>query len=220
MMLVDGRGKLGGHVLTKNRNGAATRTKVTPVNRRSSTQTTARSNFSSLSQNWRALTDAQRASWNAAAPDFVKHNIFGDSYSPTGKNLYMIINRALDRAGSARVTTPPAATVPTALTALTIGSLTTAAVPFTFAATPVAAGTKLIVEATRPLSAGISFVKNQYRFVQTVAAAATSPQDIFTAYNLLFGAPVSGKKIFIRVTVVNTTSGLKTIPLQISGTVA
>jgi hypothetical protein len=216
MIIVDGRGKLGGHVLTKNRQGAAARTKVTPINRRSNSQQNARSTFTNLSQDWRDLSQADRDAWNSAAGDFKKTNIFGDSYSPTGKNLYAIVNSNLLAAGQATVTVPPAAESPTAVTSFSVASNTTAAQTLAYVPTPVAADNTLIIEATRPLSAGVGAAGAQYRKIGTVAAAAASPFNSFAAYTAVFGTPVAGKKIFFRCTPINNNSGMKGIPMQAS----
>lgn len=78
--------------------------------------------------------------------------------------------------------------------------------------TPLAAGTKLLIEATPQLSAGINFVgRSQFRFVQVTAAAAASPANILAAYNALFGALVSGRKIFVRLTPI-TSGGFRGVP--------
>jgi len=219
-IVVDGRGKLGGHVMTKNRQGAAMRTKVTPINRRSNTQQNARSSFTNLSQDWRDLSQAQRDSWNSAAGDFKKTNIFGDSYSPTGKNLYAIVNSNLLAVGSATVTTPPTATSPVAITSFAVGTNTAIAQTVTFAPSPVGANNAWILEATRPLSAGVGAAGAQYRKIAVIDAAETTPYDSFSDYTVVFGTPVAGKKIFFRVTPIQKVSGVKGIPMQASGTTA
>ena len=213
-IIVDGRGKIGGHVMTKNRQGSAMRTKVTPTNRSSNTQQAIKSRLSGFSKAWRGLTDAQRSAWNSAAPDFQRHNIFGDSYSPTGFNLYQIINQNLAVIGVAAVSSPPVSTAPTPLTALSSLALTAAAMTSTFAPTPVAANNKLVVEATRPLSAGKGTAKSEFRTVQVFAAAQATPADTFASYSAKFGAPVVGKRIFVRAYTIHSVSGIRSLPFQ------
>lgn len=219
-IVVDGRGKAGGHVFTKNRQGAAMRTKVTPINRRTNSQQTAKVTLADLSDNWKALTQAQRDTWDNASQDVTRRNIFGDGYHPTGKNLYMIINQGLALAGVAAVTSPPATTPATALTAFAVGTNTTAAQTLTFTATPVPAGMMVQVQGTRPLSAGSNAPSGKFRNFTTVVAAATSPLNSFAAYQTKFGTPISGKKIFFRAFVVNITTGARSLPLQASGITA
>jgi len=216
MMMVDVSGKLGGQVATKGRNGLNIRTKVKPINRRTTTQVNQRSRLSTLSAAWRALTDSQRSQWSSVAAQFTRHNNFGQKYHPTGKNFYVQINDNLLVAGSATVSTPPLTTPATAQTAMTATSIAANSVGITFAASPVPAGMKLVVAATRGLSAGVSFVGKQFRQISTIAAAATTPQDLTAAYTTVFGAPVTGTRVFIQVKVVNTTTGQESIPLQSS----
>jgi len=58
----DARGKVGGNVFTKGRSGAVLRTKVSPVQPRSSFQRAVRSGFTAESKAWTGdLDDTQRA---------------------------------------------------------------------------------------------------------------------------------------------------------------
>ena len=220
MWMTDARGKSGGHVITKNRQGQAVRTKVTPSNRRSNSQQNARSRFSTYSQGWGSLSESERQSWNSAAPDFKKTNIFGNSYSPTGKNLYMLINQNLVLIGETPVTDPPVPVAPVSLLTLTLASNTDAAQTIGYTATPTGANTVCIVEATRPLSPGTFSPGSSFRKIATIAAAAASPFNSFASYTAVFGTPVTGKKIFVRVTPVDDTTGTRGIPLQTSGITA
>lgn len=216
MIVTQGSGKLGGHVFTKGRNGNNVRTKIKPINRRTSSQVNQRSSLTSQSQVWRTLTDSQRAQWLSIGGQFTFHNNFGQRYHPSGKNYFMKINENLLQASAAAVTTPPLTTPATAQTALTATSTGANLVGMTFAASPVPAGMALLVFATRGLSAGVSFVGKQYRYIGKIAAAATTPQDLTTIYTTKFGAPVSGSRVFLQVKVVNITTGQESIPLQAS----
>lgn len=218
--IVDGSGKINGHVASKNHAGSFLRTKVTPLNPRTASQTAVRAMISTLSQGWRALTSAQIVAWNAAVGNFSKTDIFGDKKNPTGFNLYMGLNKNLADVGVDALGAPPLAeavltVVPTALTA-TAG---TASLSLTLSAA-VPAGTKVKVMATRGLSAGINFVKSQFRQISTLAAAATSPVNLLTAYNTKFGSLVAGQKIFVQLVFVNETTGQSSKSTIISAIVA
>lgn len=78
-----------------------------------------------------------------------------------------------------------------------------------FNPTPVPANTKLLIEATAPISQGRSFVtRSQYKVVSVVNAAAASPANILSAYTTIFGPVIAGMKIFVRVTPINS-SGIR-----------
>jgi hypothetical protein len=214
-IVTDGRGKIGGHVMSKNRGGAYMRTKVTPSNPRSTAQTTVRSHLTTLSQGWRGLTATAIAAWNSAVSSFTKTNIFGDIHSPSGLNLYVKLNANLLEVGAATIGLPP---LPTSVTApLTIAAAAAAgAATFTvsFTVSPVPANHVWIVRATKQVSAGKSAIKNLYRDVQYLAAAVATGVSVEANYIAKFGALVAGQKIGVEITAVNLTTGQKSIALS------
>jgi len=220
-IVVDGRGKIGGHVASKNRSGSYLRTKTTPVNPQSSAQMTARSSLATNSKGWAGLTDAQRNDWNSATELYSKTNIFGDKVLPTGKNLYTAINCNLALASVAAISSPLAPISVPAPSSLTLTSDNSdQSLSLVYAATPVPANTVYMVEATEGVSAGTAFVKSKYRKIEVLAAAATSPADLAASYIAKFGSvPAAGKKIFVRVTAISKTTGQRSTPLQTSCTV-
>jgi len=207
-IVTDGRGKIGGHVASKNRAGAYFRTKVTPVNPQTSSQADARNRLTSISQSWRGLTDDQRSAWNASVSDFSKTDIFGDLRSPSGFNLYQRLNNNLLNVGQAMIEIPP---VPSEVGAFTNMSFTAAAaVPalsITFA-DAIEAGMSVKLLATSPQSAGKSFVKSEYRQIDVLTSADESPLNALAVYVAKFGAIGSaGQKIFLKMIQVNESTG-------------
>lgn len=221
-LVVDGRGKIGGHVASKNRAGAYLRTKVTPVNPQTGYQGQVRNLFTTLSQGWRGLTQAQRDAWNAAVSDYARTDIFGDLKNPTGFNLYQRLNNNLNSIEEATIASPP---LPEAVGEIVATSLTaedgTVAQSLSVAlAAAVPANTTVKVFATAPQSAGRSFVKSQYRQIGTLAAAATSPADILAMYQARFGSTGEvGQKIFVKLLAINSNTGQAGTPSQVSALV-
>ena len=221
-IVTDGRGKIGGHVASKNRSGAYLRTKVTPVNPQSVSQTAVRNRLGGIAQNWRGLTEAQRTAWNGAVGDFAKTNIFGDLVNPTGFSLYQLVNNNLTRIGEATVSTPP---TPGSVVDIIIGALTAAAGAGTVELAYTAgadATSEIEVWATPPVSAGVSFVKSQYRLIGQFTANAASPFDAAADYVAKFGAITgnAGKKIFFKTVAVNTTTGQAGVQQSTSAIIA
>lgn len=214
-LVVDGRGKIGGHVASKNRGGAYMRTKVTPTNPQTQAQALVRNRLANFSSAWRTLTQSVRNAWNVAVSDFQKTNVFGDIKSPSGLNLYVKLNANLEQVGVAALTSPP---LPadigdiTNVTADPDSTLNTFDV--SFLPDPVPANTAFVLEVTRQLSPGINFVKNEYRFLMFFDAATASPVDIHLQYTAKFGALVEGQKIGVKLTPVNKTTGQKGIGLS------
>jgi hypothetical protein len=207
-IVTDGRGKIGGHVASKNRSCAYLRTKVTPVNRQSVAQSLVRNRFTTLAQAWRGLTAAQILAWNAAVAGYATTNIFGDLRNPSGINLFQSLNNVLLSIGKTVLTTPPA---PAEVAQIDIVSFTATSGTPTMVVTlgeQVPADTQVKVYATASMSAGKSFVKSEYRYIGCFASPHAAALDIATLYTVKFGAiGAVGTKIFVQVEPVNETTG-------------
>jgi hypothetical protein len=219
-IVVDGRGKIGGHVASKNRAGAYLRTKVTPVNAQTSYQLGVRNRFTQLSQAWRSLTQEQRDSWNSAVSDFQKTDIFGDLHSPTGFNLYQRLNNNLLLIGESVIDTPP---LPSSVDEVVASSLTAESDTQSLSLVltdDVPSNTNVKVFATAPQSAGKSFVKSEYRLIGVLDPEETTPVDLLADYQAKFGSTGSdGQKIFVKVQAVNATTGQTGTPSEVSAVV-
>lgn len=209
-IVVDGRGKIGGHVASKNRGGAYLRTKVTPSNPNSTAQAATRNRLTSLAQGWRGLTAEQRASWNAAVSNFSKTDIFADIKIPSGINLFTKLNANLLEVGGSMISSAPLPSeVEPVLTVSATAAAGTPAFSVVFTPTPVPANTKFIIRATGQVSAGISNLKGKFRNVAILNSAATSPENLLSAYTEKFGTLVAGQKIGVEIVPVNTVTGQK-----------
>ena len=207
-LIVDGRGKVGGHVMSKNRAGAYMRTKVTPVNPRTSFQVIARQRLSTLSAAWASLGDPNRLAWNNAVDLWKSTNIFGDIKHPSGFNLFQRLNNNLAQIGVAQINTPP---LPAAIGAWPTFSFipdNTGTMVVTFAPTPVPAGFAVLINGTAPCSPGIKNANARFRRITSLAAAVATGVDIQVAYQAKFGAiaPI-GDRVFLRAKYINIATG-------------
>lgn len=207
-IVVDGRGKLGGHVFTKTRSGATMRTKVTPVNPQTTAQAAARSRLGSQSQAWRGLTEAQRLGWNALAEEVVKTNIFGDNYSPSGKNLFTGYNSNLLFVGVSPLSDAPALRVIPVVSDFSVvleNSPATGTIQvFADGDTD---GTALVIEMSQQMSAGRFNFDGSYRFLTSLEDYDGVSFDFLSNYTAKFGALVTGQKIGIRCYFINMATG-------------
>lgn len=210
-IVVDGRGKIGGHVASKNRGGAYLRTKVTPSNPNTVAQAAARARVTQLSQQFGSLTPAEISAWNAAVEAYAQTDIFGDIKNPSGLNLFVKLNSNLLEIGSSGGTVPPVKEsvgtmiIDTAAAAFTGNTFTIATVE---AAIP--ADTNIIVRVTPMVSPGISNFSGRSRNL-VVKTAVDSPNtfDIFTEYTAKYGNLQSGQKVQVELVPVNTNTGQK-----------
>ena len=218
MMMTDARGKLGGHVFTKARNGATVRTKVTPTNPRTIAQSLARSIFGTVSAAWRGLNEAERSAWNAAVGDFSRTNIFGDNYNPSGKNLFVQLNCNLLNVGMPVIDTPPS---PSGLPDFILQAVemenSAETVDLTFTGTEPGAGFMKVIEATRPFSPGKYNFSGAYAKIYSYNTGGIgTPAAIYEGYISKYGAPAIGQKVSFRAYIVEIATGLKSIPTEAS----
>lgn len=217
-IVVAGSGKIGGHVASKNKGGAYFRTKVTPSNPRSSAQLNVRSLFTSLSQAWKGLTEDQRTAWNAAVGLYKRTNIFGDLKEPSGINLFQRLNNNLAQVNQVALTEPPLPqeVAPIFIDAVT-ANITGSVLTVSFSPSPAVANQSVVVRASKPLSPGISYSKNQMRVVAFFEAAQASPYNLYGEYITKFGSiGAAGQKIFVELTPINPNTGQSGTPSSAS----
>lgn len=214
-IVADIRNKLNGSVFSKNRYGAYVRTKVTPVNPQTTDQQNARNTLSSISSSWRSLTQGQRDAWSAAAAQFPFTDIYGNAKILSGSALYTKLNiNALTYGGGGIADAPSPVAVQTPGVISVTAAAGTPAMSIVFANTPVDADTAFVIRATPQVGAGITFVKNKYRNLHTLAAAGASPYNALAVYNAKFGTLVAGNKIFVQIFAVNIVTGQAGIPVS------
>lgn len=200
-LVTDGRGKLGGHVASKNRSGSYLRTKVTPSNPQTSFQSAIRSLLGTFSAMWSSLTSAQRLSFDGAVASWSSTDIFGDIKNPTGKNLFTRLNINLGNVGRSPILTAPEK-VEIAYNPATSVVISTADSEIALTDFTGTAGDMLLISATAPQTAGTSFFKNKYRNIYFNDAATYANEDIFSAYEDRFGSIAIGMNISFQLKIV------------------
>lgn len=197
-IVTDGRGKLGGHVFSKNNAGSYIRTKVTPSNPQTTAQSQARQLFGTISAGWSGLTEAQRSAWNSAVELWQTTDIFGDLKKPTGKALYQRLNNQAQSAGYSAVTDAPAKETMVE-GVLTATELDTTAPELILSGAYTGADARIMVFATPKLSPGTKFVKNKLRNIYNATGSGYLSTDAYNAYVAKFGVPAGTDNIYIGV---------------------
>jgi len=211
MMMTDARGKLGGQVFTKTRSGATVRTKVTPVNPKTSFQGSVRNAFANISRQWALLDPEERNGWNTGVSDYAKTNVFGDTYLPSGKSLFQQINNNLSTAGASLVQTVPASRQTTLFdfTEADVNNTTGDILLDIIIPAPIPTSCRVVIEATTSNSPGRYNFSGQYRqFAVVPGNAIPDPDVIYNLYVAKFGTPIRDKKISFRVYTIDNISGL------------
>lgn len=212
-ILGDIRGKLGGNVFSRNRNGAYVRQKVTPVNPDTSGQATIRSIFGSLSSNWSAvLTEGVRNGYKNYAAGTPLTGVFGNQYTLTGNQMYVRLNTPRLQAGQSALTAAPVTLGQSnqlsavELNAATVvdshdGATNPNKVVITLASLPGfpadSTGALLFIQSSIPQGPGINFFKGPFAFIGAVVGDSVTPPTTFEyqyPYDLYLG-----DKMFFRV---------------------
>jgi len=204
------RASLGGATFSANRGGNYVRARIAPVQPRSPAQQAARGQFSTVSGDWKTLTAAQRAGWVAIAATVTLQDSLGNSYIPTGNQLFVGNNRNLLVNAEPVVSAAPGSKPdfvnlsPFTLTS-SAGTPTMSVAPPTTAAPT---GFVFEVAASSQQSPGVAFFsKSSYRYIETFPATAFAALNILAAYTARWGTLVAGQRVAIRIRLVQIATG-------------
>lgn len=213
--VADARNALGGHVFSKNRNGAYLRMKVSPSQPRTAAQLDVRANFGDISAAWGAvLTDALRAAWIALAATVTIPDQFGNPQVPTGLQMYQRVNRNLFTIGQPRLDIAPGGTGVESLTSITLTATFTGLVlSLAFTPTPLAASSHLVVTMTPEMSPGKTFFTPFLKQIFGDPAPATaSPTNLIAPWSAKFGTLIAGQKIGVSAYIIDDVTGASSSP--------
>lgn len=217
LVVTEARGKLGGHVFTKTKAGAALRTGTSPTNPQTEAQQAVRANFAAMSRLWGTLSREQIDGWNAAAENFKKTNVFGDQFQYSGFNLFVQLNQNLATIGEQPRLTAPASSAPRSGVRMEGLSFTVAAGAVTdinidYAIRGDIADIMLVITSTAPKSQGVSNFSGMHRIID-VLPSADDGDLIADSYNRKFGVLPVGSRIEVGLYAVDRVSGIRTMPI-------
>lgn len=215
--VTDIRGAVGSVVYSKNKAGAYSRERNLTVQPSTPSQIAQQGLLTTISQAWQSLTEDQRFEWNNAVSAWQRTDVFGNVRYPSGFNLYMALNCNLVQVGLTVVSTPPLPSMTPSIfpSNLVMTSLIPSMV-FDFTPEPIPMGYVAVLMATTPLSPGTNFLKNQYRQIDLLDVATTSPYNATAAYLLKFTTVPANKRVGIALVLVNTATGQKSPPVSVS----
>jgi hypothetical protein len=212
------RGSVGGNTYSRVRGGAIVRNRTKPINPSSPAQALVRSRVATLAAAFGALTPEQITAWNQFAQTYPAKNALGESYVPTGKQVFFVCNLNLLSVGLAQISVPPyeeaitpgvdieaaifAVTIPASpgpLGTVTLDDITT---DYT--------GGVFIVQMTPNLQASRAGYKNKYRQMAYGDNLAAVGSALGGAWDLYFGTPnlSEGQIVKLRIAVVAPDSGV------------
>lgn len=217
-LISDARNKLGGDVFARNRAGLYVRVKVKPKNPKTTSQQANRANFSTYTKAWRSLTAAQILGWNTLAGSSSLTDTLGNSFQPTGIQLFISCNRNLSLIGASPISAAPASkpSFPTIFSgAFSLQNDITYGAILEIGATAAAFAIGHTVQAsvTKALSTGVSFVgQSSYRNLGRPDAVTSGTLYWNGAYNAVMAPPAIGKLVGIRARIVDPATGYASQP--------
>lgn len=208
-------GSIGGTVFSRNKGGAYTRNRAIPVDPNTNAQQNARSIMATQSAAFSDLTAAQRAAWENWAIQNKVTNALGNQIQLSGHQAYVQINARLAHDAQSVLDDPPIANAPDGLvTVVQDGDIGIGDFDLEFTVSPLGATEKLWLQAAVVNSAGISYVRNLFRFIGTSAAAETTPFDNESLVVARFGTLIVGQTVHMRASVFDTDTGLLSVGLE------
>lgn len=164
-----------------------------------------------LSSAWRALTDADRASWSTAAPSFPFLNRWNEPYTPSGFLLYMRVNLNLLKIAFPTVHTAPA---PDTIVPAGPGVISFDAMAGNFNLNSYTSSPTHItlIWATAQISPGAIPKPSQFKFIYQCTNAESFPFNLNSYYNDIFGVTPTSGNVWFKLTNVNVNTGQSGTP--------
>ncbi len=198
-------------VSVRTRFGQVRRRYAVPKDPKSPAQVRVRSAFGRVVTRWRTLTESQRAGWALRAEGVHSRPRLGQSGRLTGYLLFIKINSTLVYQGQPLVIVPPERPTFEANPAGDVVATNSGGVLELKVSVPSAPVAPVIVLATGPRSAGVSFAKH-FTILGVLPAAEAGYSNITDLYVARYGIPAAGTRIFIRTQQV--LNGWKDMPKQ------
>lgn len=203
-------GKIGGTIFSRSKGGAYAKNRVIPTNPQTQAQQLVRQVFGAIAQAWRGLTGAQRLSWDAAVDDYPYQNRLGEQKTLSGVGLHQQLNLNLNSVGATLLNSPlsPALVNSASAIVLVMAAVGVSGQTIDVTLADPSVDTDFSIEATESVSVGVTNTSNRFKRIGVLTAAdAGSPFSIKTAYEAVFGSPLVGARINVRLKPVNKLTG-------------
>lgn len=201
-------GSVGGLTFSHNAGGPYVRIRGNPTQPNTPAQSAVKAIFGEISTAWRAdLTAAERDDWDLYGAATPLIDRIGQSFFPTGLNMYIRGNTGLLQNGNTRVdggpVTPglPSFTAPSA--SVVNGSTEVASIDFEVTDAWVGVDeTHMLIYASRGQGVSINFFKGPYQLAGSIDGDGTTPPTSPAAITVPFNV-VDGQKVFFRAVLVD-----------------
>lgn len=164
--------------------------------------------FSQVAQTWQTLTGTQQAAWAAVCSSFSRVNRLGAIYTPSAYQLFCEMNFALNLLNGNIIITPPATSIFVASVYSVAYNSGAGTLIVSQSVIYTDSPYKTIIYAGTYQSNGLGYRAGLMKIItlyQFTAIATT--YDISAAFQGLYGSYIAGKKAYILIKQINTTTG-------------
>jgi len=213
-------GRVGSVVFSHNKGGPYVRNGTIPTKLSHERAVAVRTRLTQASQQWQALTDAQRASWKSWCQVNTVTNRLGHQVTMPANAAFVMLNTRLVQAGDSPIDEPPVTVSPEGLTSLS-GSWDIGAGDFaiTFAPTPLGATERLWCRAWVTDSAAITYLRNRLVVVKITDVEEATGTDLQASIEAIFGTLGVDETVHVEASIFDTLSGQVSAPLRVHGLV-
>ena len=201
-IVVDARGKIGGHSFQASPNGLRLISNKAGTKKSSVAQQKNRAKFSKNVKDWSLLTAGQRDTFNVQTANYKQNDVFGDLQTPSGKTLFSKLNQNLALSNQALIS---AAVNPVPLPNISNMrvSCSTLAQHLRILTDTLTTEHKFIVYATPKLSGAVAYVKDKFNQLAVISGGVGVPLDVWAEFSAKYGVPVTGDNFHLAYRVIN-----------------
>ncbi len=217
--VIDARGSIAGNTFSRARSGATLKARIKGTNPISGSQSRQRVALDQVVKFWQqSMNDADRAAWASFAASNPVLNRFGVTVTQSAFNAFVMLNATALKVGGVITASTPASTAvgQMATASLTLDHSIAAIVQVDFTTTGLGADDVISIWMSPFVSQGKGFISHQLRWIAFEDHDATF--DLTSEWTAVFGtiSLAAGMKAFARLEVINTVTGIRSAPLQIS----
>jgi hypothetical protein len=214
-------GRVGASIFSHNRGGTYIRNGTIPKKVLSPAAIAAKARLTVISRLWASVATDDRTAWATWAATNPITNRLGGKSVLAPHMAYMELNARLDRGSFSMISVPPVTAAPAPLTSLSLACAAGAGTAvLTTAPTPLGATLALWVEAAVTDNPTQTYLENIWKTVQVSAINQATGLDISADLENRFGSMIEDQIVHIRVSVLDSLSGLLSGPLYAEDVVA
>lgn len=213
-------GSIGCWTFSRNRYGAIARLRSKPVVIDNPVTQAVHNILAMLSRGWGLLDPEERMAWKTWAQTNPVKDSLGDSQILQPNDCYIQCNARIlaGEAPGTVVDVPGIAPAPASFTSCT-ATYTVAGnlIQLNWAPASLSATQKVWVEGCITTRPGVSFVKNNMRFIRSTALMPSSPTGLNAKLEAVFGTLIAGQILHWKAMVFDSSTGLLSSPYSGSG---